>query len=356
MSRLRVDQILAAVLCSVFFGSVSGTLVSCKKQPEVKEETKESAAVEPSQKQEEDQAKKEDSQTGMTTEEFVSDAPKTIISELGEFGSGDPIERADMPQRGVICFKLTKENSNTVFMPGEHWEQYNFPFEATRWGRYRVKLNYKLKAPSLGVQLKVNEKRLKKQLKYTGDLSGMVYLGELDISDAGPYFMALYTPPGVGWSKFELLELALIPMGGNGETVQRDDDGALHLLAKDATTWSEKMRYEPKPEKDCLGFWTETEDFAEWEFKVDKAGKYQVIVHQGCGHSGGSQVEVELAGQSLEFKVQDTGGFQNWKPVPVGQVEISNAGVYRLSIKPKAKAKQDEAIMDVHKVVLVPMS
>jgi hypothetical protein len=114
------------------------------------------------------------------------------------------------------------------------------------------------------------------------------------------------------------------------------------------------MRYEPKPEKNCLGFWTETEDFAEWEFTVDKAGKYEVTVHQGCGSGGGSEVALLLGDQKLEFTVKDTGGFQKWAPVNVGHLDIKEPGTYRLAVKPQSK--NGGAIMDVQKIILAPVS
>jgi hypothetical protein len=342
---LRLVLVFSAVV------SVGMLAVSCKEKPVASEVESASNAVEPTvdgaetSTQPEVEAKAE-------AAAFVSDAPKGMISELGEFGSPEPVERQDLPERGVLSFTI--QDRNQTFMPGEHWEQYNFPFEARRWGRYRVRLTYTLKASGLGVQLKLGEQRVKKQLKHTGEATGVTFMGEVNIESAGSQFMALYTPSAVGWSKFILHEIALVPTQETAAELVAKEDGAVHLLAKEATTWSENMRYEPKPEKDCLGFWTDKEDFAEWEFKVDKAGRYEVIVHQGCGSGGGSQVAVELAGQQLEFKVEDTGGFQNWKPVSVGQVEIDAAGTYRLAVKPKTK--EGAAIMDVHKVVLVPVS
>lgn len=271
-------------------------------------------------------------------------------SGLGEFGSGEPVERADLPDRGVMTFKVSQDQS--VFAPMEHWEQYNFPFQSKRWGRYSVRVSYSLKSSTLGVQFKFGETRIKKQLLNTGGATRRMYLGEIYIPQGGDQFMALYTPNGVGWSTFILSEVALIP-AQEGEEVKPADDGTVHLLAKDATTWSENLRYEPKPEKNCLGYWTEKEDFAEWEFTVDKAGKYQVTVHQGCA-GGGSEVAVQFGEQSLKFTVQDTGGFQNWTPVNVGELEIKEPGTYRLAVKPQSKA--GKAIMDVQKIILAPVS
>ena len=280
--------------------------------------------------------------------EFAVTDPNTGI---GDFGSGEPIERPDLPERGVLSFKVSHDQK--IFSPMEHWEQYNFPFQTKRWGRYSVRVKYTLKTATLGVQFKLGEDRLKKQLTNTGGLSKHLYLGEVYIPQGGEQFMALYTPNGVGWSTFVLEEVSLIP-AQEGEEVTATEDGSLQLLAKDATTWSENMRYEPKPEKNCLGFWTEKEDFAEWEFTVDKAGKYQVTVHQGCGAGGGSEVAVLFGEQELKFTVQDTGGFQKWTPVNVGELEIKQPGTYRLAVKPQTK--NGGAIMDVQKVILAPVS
>lgn len=269
---------------------------------------------------------------------------------LGDFGSSEPIERADLPSRGVIELPIKQE---THFAPAAHWEQYNFPIKMKRWGRYSVRLTYMLKTTTLGVQLKFGEERLKKQLTNTNGSERRVILGELYIPTAGDHYMALYTPSSVGYVHFYPKSIELVP-AGEGDTVKQSEDGSVALLAKDATTWSENMRYEPKPEKNCLGYWTDPQDFAEWEFTVEKPGKFNVAVHQGCGGGGGSDVSVMLDGQKLDFKVKETGGFQNWSTVNAGELKIEKPGTYRLTVKPQNK--QGNAVMDVQKVVLAPVS
>ncbi len=271
-------------------------------------------------------------------------------SALADFGSEAPIERADLPSRGILHFKL--EDKNKTFAQGEHWEQYNFPFKSQRWGKYAVRITYLLKSSSLGVQFKFGEERLKKTLTSTAGQTKNAWLGEIYIPEAGDQLMALYTPNGVAWSTFELFEISLVP-AAEGVEVKQAGDGSVELLAKDATTWSENMRFEPKPEKNCLGFWTMAEDFAEWEIKVDKPGKYQVTVHQGSS-TGGSEIAVQFANQNLQFTVKNTGDFHKPEPVAVGQVKVDKPGTYHLAIKPQKK--NGGAIMDVQKVVLKPVS
>lgn len=128
--------------------------------------------------------------------------------------------------------------------------------------------------------------------------------------------------------------------------------GDIRLQAKDARVHAETMRYEPQPNKNVLGFWVKPTDWADWEFTVDKPGRYEVEVQQGCGAgSGGAEVAVEVGGQTLSFTVQDTGHFQQMILRVIGVVELP-AGRHTLAVKPRTKP--GVAVMDLRRVVLRP--
>src|SRR3954449_1372324 len=67
---------------------------------------------------------------------------------------------------------------------------------------------------------------------------------------------------------------------GQGTTQQAS--GIITLTARDATTHGTQMRYEPATNKNCLGFWTNPEDWADWTFNVAKPGTFIIEVWQGC--------------------------------------------------------------------------
>jgi len=287
-------------------------------------------------------------QTGQSADAIFA-APPPV--ELNGFGSDEPVERQDLPSRGVL--KLgPKEFIHTTM---EHWEQYDWTsLSVKRWGRYRVRLSYTLSKNGLPLQMRLGEQRLKKTLKSAPSLT-QVTMGEVYIEKAGDVPFAMFTPTSGGGAGLEIREVAFIPTAEDSEEIVAAEDGTLTLLAKSATTWSETMRYEPKEEKNCLGFWTEVEDFAEWEFVVAQPGRYKVSVSQGCGDgNGGSQVEVRLGEQKLAFTVAETGGFQNWKLVEVGEIEIKASGLQRLVVQPLDK--KGKAVLDIQKVVLTPAS
>ena len=131
-------------------------------------------------------------------------------------------------------------------------------------------------------------------------------------------------------------------------------DGSITLHARTAHLTGAQLRYEPLPHKETLGYWVDAGDTASWQLTATEAGTFTVEVLQGCGTGqGGSVVEVTLAGQSLKFTVEDTGGFQKFVARDIGTVKIDKPGRYTLTIAPRTKAKA--AIVDVRQVVLRPV-
>jgi arylsulfatase A len=130
--------------------------------------------------------------------------------------------------------------------------------------------------------------------------------------------------------------------------------GDIRLHAKEAKVHGKKLRYEPEPHKNVLGYWTEVDDWAEWNFEIAEAGNYELEIQQGCGTgSGGAEVIVEVGGKSLAFTVEETGHFQHMILRSVGEIELA-AGKQTLAVRPKTKP--GAAVMDLRRVVLRPIA
>jgi len=128
--------------------------------------------------------------------------------------------------------------------------------------------------------------------------------------------------------------------------------GGLQLPASLAEVHGSMLRYEPPPHKNTLGYWTRAEDRVSWDVQVEKPGEFRVILRYGCGNgSGGSEVDITIAGKTLPFTVKETGGFQNWQEADLGTAALP-AGRQTLSIRPKTK--KGAAVMDVQTVRLEP--
>lgn len=136
-------------------------------------------------------------------------------------------------------------------------------------------------------------------------------------------------------------------------------DGSLFLPAHLATTRGDKLRYEPQPFKNTVGYWTNVSDSANWQVEIDRPGKFNLAILQGCGTGqGGSLAKIEVIDQAdkllseSEFEVLETGHFQNFqwiqRPMPI---EIKVPGIY--SIRAVGVKISKNAMMDIRAVHLI---
>jgi hypothetical protein len=141
------------------------------------------------------------------------------------------------------------------------------------------------------------------------------------------------------------------------DSIKASGDGGFLLPAHLAKISGQKVRYEPQMHKNTVGYWTGKQDSATWSFELEKSGKFNVGILQGCGKDqGGSAAKIEIIDGDetqamLEFKVLETGHFQNFQWRHLGTIELAETGVLELKISPKAIERA--ALMDVRAVSLV---
>lgn len=255
--------------------------------------------------------------------------------------------------RGTVKLASTEGTYND----GSHFGNWRWTLKAQRWGRYRIRVLYTLNRAEIGMQVRIGDaatlkgyaSRTRDQAEAQATDLGIAYLPA-----AGEYPVTLLTGDRSNGAGFSIESIELVP-APEADFPGQNIDGTVELLAKHATTYSEVLRYEPKTEKNCLGFWSNPEDWAEWAFKIHSPGKYRVEIVQGCGNgSGGSEVALLAGKDTLNFKVEETGGFQNWKKRDLGVVEFADAGDHRVALKPTKKASN--AVMDVQQIVLTPVN
>jgi D-alanyl-D-alanine dipeptidase len=125
------------------------------------------------------------------------------------------------------------------------------------------------------------------------------------------------------------------------------------MHARSADVHGEQLRFEPLPHKNTLGYWTNRNDWASFEFEVARPGTFEVELLAGCGRgSGGSAVELTIGSEKVSFAVDETGGFQEFRTKIAGRVTLEKAGRYRLDIR--AMTKPGPAVMDLRQIRLLP--
>lgn len=235
-------------------------------------------------------------------------------------------------------------------------DKVSWKYEASRWGKYRVRLTYSTASPD-GTEIFVALGQHKLEGKLTSTGSWYRYttidLGEVYFATAGAIDVSVGCTKLVGPAVMNLKAITLEPASEGTPPVQ-SSNGEIVLHSRDATVHGTILRYEPDPKKITLGYWAKASDGASWTFTCNKPGTFDVEVLQGCGAGqGGSDVALTFGKQELSFVVEDTGHFQNFKPRTIGQFKIDEPGTYKLAVKPKKIAKG--AALDLRQVRLVPL-
>lgn len=230
--------------------------------------------------------------------------------------------------------------------------------QGTRWGRYAVALTYSTASPDgTEIEIEINGTKLPATLASTGSWYRYATLpvGSVYLAEAGPQTVVVRCKKKLGVAVMNLKAVTLEPACEGSPPVQ-GADGSVVLHGRDATVLGTVLRYEPAEKKQTLGFWTKPGDAARWTFAVTQPGSFDIEVLQGCGAGqGGSTMQITVDGGAIEpceFVVEDTGGFQAFKPRIVGRVTLA-AGEHVLHVQPRKIAKA--AACDIRQIRLVPV-
>ena len=242
-------------------------------------------------------------------------------------------------------------------------DQIRWDYKPTRWGMYDVSMIYANAGPAGSeVEVAFGEAKVAGTLATTGspERDATVSLGRLYVADTTPHALSVRCLNTVSGAVMNLKTVTLSP-ACEGQSPMQADDGSVTLHGRDATVLGTSLRYEPAEQKQTLGFWTRPTDAADWSFTVTRAATFDVEVLQGCGPGQeGSLMRVAVdAGatavpQPLEFTVEATGGFQDFRPRIIGRVGPLAAGQHTLRVTPKQIAKQ--AACDIRQIRLVPVN
>lgn len=242
------------------------------------------------------------------------------------------------------------------YVAGSHFATWNWAMKAERWGNFHAGILYDSMRPKLGVQLKIGElATLKGYAPRTNPLEkdAPMVMGSVYIPQAGEYPVSLLTGDQSNVPAFQVRGIHFRP-APESEPLGQSIDGSILLDAKTATTYATMLRYEPKEEKNCLGFWKEKDDWAEWVFDVSKPGMFALTLHYGAAEaSAGGRAAVLVNDQTREFAIENTGGYQSWKALDLGTVEIKTKGENRVAVV--ALELAGPALMDVSKITLTPL-
>jgi len=112
--------------------------------------------------------------------------------------------------------------------------------------------------------------------------------------------------------------------------IRQNADGTVVLPSSRASLHGSTIQYESAGGRDNIGYWTEPEDWADWDFAVAHAGKFLVTAEVAA--EAASSFEVSAAGQTLRSAAPVTGSYTTFQTVSLGTLDISKAGTASLAV------------------------
>lgn len=138
------------------------------------------------------------------------------------------------------------------------------------------------------------------------------------------------------------------------QELTQQPDGTIELRAADGEIVGESAKLEGSGEQN-VGYWTNVNDLVQWQVRVNTPGRYTVEVLQASENSSaGSLYVVAVGDQVVAGVTQATGGWGNYKAVPLGTVTISKPGLVDVMLR--ALRKPGLAVMNLRSVTLKPES
>ena len=134
------------------------------------------------------------------------------------------------------------------------------------------------------------------------------------------------------------------------ELIKENSDGSYYLLAQSAEAIGPNIKY--MPEWKAFG-WFNTDDRAEWDLQIDKAGKYDVYIEWSVSDSeAGKSFLFDTGSKKIKGKFSKTGSWFTYRMEKVGTVYLK-AGLDKMVLKSNSKAEKGP-MMDLKEIKLVP--
>jgi hypothetical protein len=219
-------------------------------------------------------------------------------------------------------------------------------FKPTRWGMYDIEA--RLENPAAGkVKLTVGEKALDGS---SDAVIAAVKLGRIYIDTEAERPVVIETTPAEATKPLVVKSLVFIP-APEGKPIVQAGDLSIILHAHDATVHGVNLRYEFRPDKNTLGYWSNPKDWVSWDFEVTKPGKFNVVVMQGS--PGSKDIQIAVGDQTINYTTKNTGSFHTFTFLEVGKLTFDKPGMNTLTLKPAATVKG--SIMDLRQIFLLPI-
>ena len=137
-------------------------------------------------------------------------------------------------------------------------------------------------------------------------------------------------------------------------TIRPLADGSIDLAAAFASLHGKSAEYESDKRKNCIGKWTNAEDWVSWEMRVAQPGNYRVQAEYACpDDSAGSQVAFGVGQNQVAGTVEKTGSWEKFETREIGSIQVDSTQPVQFEVC--VKSMPGGAVMNLRSVKLVPV-
>lgn len=218
-------------------------------------------------------------------------------------------------------------------------------YKPSRWGTYDV--DARLESAAEGkVSVTLGEKKLE---AVASGAAAEVKLGRVYIDTEDERAVSIDTDAADKNKPLVVKSLILTP-APEGKPIVQSADLSITLHAHDATVHGVRLRYEFRPDKNTLGYWSNPKDWVSWDFEVKKPEKFIVVVMQGSPVT--KPIQITVADQTIDYFTKNTGSYHVFTFLEVGTITVEKPGNYVLCLKPQSPTGP---VMDLRQIILLPV-
>jgi alpha-L-fucosidase len=114
--------------------------------------------------------------------------------------------------------------------------------------------------------------------------------------------------------------------------IAQKHDGSVPLPAVAANLHGNTFKYESGGPLDDIGYWTNPDDWADWDLNIKQPGKFRVVATIAA--PAVTSFELSVAGQTFHFTTPATADYVTFTTTNLGLVDIPAAGKVTLAVHP----------------------
>lgn len=146
---------------------------------------------------------------------------------------------------------------------------------------------------------------------------------------------------------------SLVQWAAYRPAVEADADGVFRLLAEDAVCHGPpEIRFNTFAGEKNIGWWDFDSQWLEWKVDVETAGKYDVSLRYSRPGEVSTGLELVVGGATLATPVPGSGGWDRWKEVDLGEIELAVGEGQMATLK--AFDLPSEGVINFVELVLTP--